>query len=119
MTKRKDDLKAVTKKQLEQLRHATRKDPKHVVHKLIGRPPSPKKPTRRPSTKTLASVYWWMRAQGLRVYGPAADLEKGTVDPFGNQDYTVSDMLQLAQLNKRYPEGIPQSEPELDNENEG
>jgi hypothetical protein len=36
-SKHRDDLKAVTKKQLEELRHSVRKDPKHVVHRLISR----------------------------------------------------------------------------------
>jgi hypothetical protein len=37
MKSRKDDLKAATKKQLEELRHARRKDPMHVVNRVLLR----------------------------------------------------------------------------------
>jgi hypothetical protein len=110
MKKGNGDLKQATKKQLEELRHAHRKEPKR-----IGRPPAPAKPVRRPTTKTLTNVYKWMRQQGLQVYGPAADLEKGFLVP-GNMDYDVTSMLQLAHLRKLHPEGIPEEEWESDNE---
>jgi hypothetical protein len=73
------------------------------------------KPKRRPSTKTLANVYAWLKEQGLEVYGPAADLEKGHLCP-GNMDYDVKSMLQLARLRKLHPKGIPEEQWESDNE---
>lgn len=74
-----------------------------------------KKPKRRPPTSTIKRVYEWMREQGLQVYGPAADLQKGFLVP-GNMDYDVTAMLQLAHLNKLHPKGIPEEQWELDSQ---
>lgn len=120
MKRRKDDLKQATKKQLDELRRSSRKDPKHAVNVLLARAGvkgvrvgskvySVSKPKRRPSTKTLHFVYAWLQEQGLQVYGPNVDLEKGKA--YGScMDYNVAQMLQLARLRKQHPKGIPYAE---------
>jgi hypothetical protein len=65
---------------------------------------------RRPTTKQLRRVLEWLHTQGLDVIGPNVDLEDGRLG-FGNRDYdTVEQLLLLAKLNKKYPDGIPRVE---------
>lgn len=69
---------------------------------------------RRPSTKTLKRVLEWLHEQGLEVIGGNVDLEEGIQD-YGNMTYdSVEQILLLAKLNKKYPEGIPKYEEDDD-----
>ena len=47
---------------------------------------------RRPSTKTLKSIFEWLEEQGLSVYGQHMDVDSGEEMP-GCRDYDVSDVI--------------------------
>lgn len=70
-------------------------------------------PPRRPSTRTLTRVLEWLATQNLSVYGPCVDFKAG-VQTGACMDYDVEQILKLAKLNKRYPEGIPRGDDDDD-----
>lgn len=58
---------------------------------------------RRPSRKTIQSVFNWLHSNGLSVYGPATDLERKQ-GHFGCQDYNADTAIKYAKIKDKLKE---------------